>query len=577
MNKLLLLPSARLIPPELRVDFGPIPSGMVPLNSRPALHHIAAPYAAAGFDVLVAVHERGELVEHYVNRCPSLRARTVDVGPTSSIAETVATALRLAGTLPDRLVVNFADTLVSELLSGQDEICYQDQEDLYRWTTFEFDRDRAIRAVHPKNELKPHSGPQPVFVGVFGFSRPERFLKSLENSLLQNSTRDDPFWAALMDYHNGLPSGDRCLRRVGEWHDFGHLDTYYATQRSYFLNKRFFNSMAVDMGRGLVRKSSTHAAKLAHEIEWYLSLPPAIKYLGPRVFAYSTGKNHTSAEMEYYGYPALNDVYLYGEWDLGVWSQVLSAIGRALDGMAHYPMDANPAVLRAAMRDMYESKTAERLQPVLQDPRFSPFCAPEIELNGRRCLGLPRCLEVLPQALEQAGIYDSPRFNIIHGDLCLSNILYDRRSGFVRLVDPRGSFGGISMYGDPRYELAKLSHSLLGDYDFLVNGLFQLEWRGGSVSLQPFRRPQHQQIRALFQNWLARRAPGAALRQIRLIESLLFLSMTPLHADRPQSQEAFLARGLELFSASLHQPPSHRPEAFAHAGAADQHPNHYGR
>ena len=36
--------------------------------------------------------------------------------------------------------------------------------------------------------------------------------------------------------------------------------------------------------------------------------------------------------------------------------------------------------------------------------------------------------------------------------------------------------------------------------------------------------------------------------QVKLIESLLFLSMVPLHADRFASQEAFLARGLEIFN-----------------------------
>lgn len=575
MKKLLLLPSARLAPPELQVDFGPIPSGMVPLHSRPALHHIAAPYARSDFEVLVAAHDAAETINHYVKRCPDLHARAVDVGSTSSIAETVAAALHLTGELPDRLVVNFADTLISEVLPGEDEICYQEQEDLYRWTAFDFDRDRAITAIYPKNELKPYAGALPVFVGVFGFSQPRRLLTLLERSMSDNPGRDDPFWAALAEYHNSLPPGARRLRKVAEWRDFGHLDTYYATQRTYFLNKRFFNTMSVDMGRGVVRKSSTHAAKLAREIEWYLSLPPAIKYLGPRVFAYSSGKGQTSAEMEYYGYPALNDVYLYGDWDLGVWNQVLAAIWRAIEGMAQYNMDANPAVLRAAMRDMYETKTAERLRPILEDPRFALFSKPGLEINGRRCLTLPECLQALPGVLEAAGLYESPRFSIIHGDLCLSNILYDRRSGFVRLVDPRGSFGGITMYGDPRYDLAKLSHSLHGDYDFYVNGLFSLEQSGAALTLQPFRRHSHDGIKMLFRDWLARRA-GKSLHQVRLIESLLFLSMTPLHADRPQSQMAFLARGLELFSQVCQEIDNHPPEVFTHAGASDQHRDYYG-
>ena len=30
------------------------------------------------------------------------------------------------------------------------------------------------------------------------------------------------------------------------------------------------------------------------------------------------------------------------------------------------------------------------------------------------------------------------------------------------------------IYGDPRYDLCKLNHSIEGDYDFFVNGLFEL-------------------------------------------------------------------------------------------------------
>ena len=46
-----------------------------------------------------------------------------------------------------------------------------------------------------------------------------------------------------------------------------------ATQRSFFLNHRCFNSVSVDLGRGVLRKSSTHSQKLAQEIEWYRDLP----------------------------------------------------------------------------------------------------------------------------------------------------------------------------------------------------------------------------------------------------------------------------------------------------------------
>jgi len=133
-------------------------------------------------------------------------------------------------------------------------------------------------------------------------------------------------------------------------------------------------------------------------------------------------------------------------------------------------------------------------------------------------------------------------------------------------VDPRGSFGGFTMYGDPRYDLAKLSHSLHGDYDFLLNGLFRLEGEGPEVELTVLRRGSHEVVRRLFGEWLAARA-GAALPQIQLIESLLFLSMIPLHADRPDSQCAFLAQGLQLFSRIAGKLESVPTEVLCHAAS----------
>jgi hypothetical protein len=576
MNRLLLLPSARLIPPELRVDFGDIPSGMIPLNSQPALHHIAGPYTAADFNTLVAVSDRAAMVEEYVCRSPDLRVKTVNVGITRSIGETVATALHSLAKLPGLLVVNFADTLLGEVVIEPDAVCYQELEELFRWTAFEFDETWTIRRVFEKGQMKPARAPQPVFVGVCSFSDPRRFLALLDRAVENAGAGVDPYWDAVVEYHNGLPPERRRLKPAKEWHDFGHLDTYYAMQRSFFLNQRCFNSMSVDLGRGVVRKASTHAGKLAREIEWYLALPASLQYLGPRVFEYRKECGETSAEMEFYGYPALNDVYLHGEWDPGVWAQVLRAIGRAVDGMCAHKLTLAAGERREALRSMYESKTRERLEPILDDPRFAALTGDAVVINGRRCPGLRRCLQIMPAVLERAGLYESSQFTIIHGDLCLSNILYDRRSGFVRLVDPRGSFGASGIYGDSRYDLAKLSHSFHGDYDFYVNGLFHLEVSGQEVHCAPFRRAAHENIRRMFDQWLRARE-GAGCRLVHLIESLLFLSMVPLHGDRPWSQLAFLARGLELFQAAADDTQNSLIEVFHHVAADDKHPHYHGR
>jgi len=63
----------------------------------------------------------------------------------------------------------------------------------------------------------------------------------------------------------------------------------------------------------------------------------------------------------------------------------------------------------------------------------------------------------------------------MHGDLCFCNILYDINSQAIKLLDPKGSFGKIGIYGDIKYDIAKLKHYVHGKYDFIINDLFHLK------------------------------------------------------------------------------------------------------
>ncbi|MGH2874565.1 MAG: hypothetical protein ACRDL5_19160 [Solirubrobacteraceae bacterium] len=58
------------------------------------------------------------------------------------------------------------------------------------------------------------------------------------------------------------------------WHDFGHLDIYYRTRQRFLIDRRAFNEVEVDARRGVIRKTSTDAAKLRRETAWYLAFRP---------------------------------------------------------------------------------------------------------------------------------------------------------------------------------------------------------------------------------------------------------------------------------------------------------------
>lgn len=549
MNKILLVPTAKLVSPELRSEFGPIPSAMIPLDSRPAMQYVAEPYLSRGFQLVLGVDERADLVREFSMRHPELAATLVQVEDSSSLGATIQSVLDALEEHPDRLVINFADTFVGDELEGDDVVCYREADEVYRWTTFQIDFGNKITCLVDKNKDNPYGTLLPVFVGVFAIGDVAEFRSHLRQALASfESGQTDPFYTALVNYFNALPVERRNLQRVADWRDFGHLDTYYQTKRAFCINRRFFNCVEIDDRRGVVRKSSTNAEKLMNEMKWYMELPKALRYMAPRVFDYSFAKTEPFMEMEYYSYPALNDVYLYGNLDLSVWKRVFQAIGNVVRQMhSHRFQPVDEGQLARRMRTMYEEKTRARLEPVLEDPRFARFCSDWVTINGETYMGVGRCLEVLPQLAEAVDMYSIDFFTVIHGDLCLSNILYDRRNSFIRIIDPRGDFGEVGIFGDMRYDLAKLCHSLEGDYDFMVNGLIDSKWTADGFEFAPQLDDRHRSVKQLFHKWFVSDF-GEYYNQIRLIESLLFLSMVPLHADRFQSQETFLARGLEIFN-----------------------------
>ncbi len=549
MNKVLLMPTAKLVGPELRSEFGAIPSAMIPLDSRPAMQYVAEPYLNRGYDLVLGVNERADLVREYTDRHPAMGARLVHVPHTASLGETILSVLDSLETDPESLVINFADTYVGDELQGNNVICYREAGEVYRWTTFQIDFGNKITCLSDKDADNPYGQLQPVFVGVFAVGNVSVFREHLRAALgAQPVDHTDPFYTALTEYFNALPADERRLQRVSDWRDFGHLDTYYQTKRAFCINQRFFNCVQIDGGRGIVRKSSKNAEKLLNEMKWYLELPKALRYMAPRVFDYSFAKDEPFMEMEYYSYPALNDIYLYGNLDLSVWTRVFQAIGNVVRQMHSHrfqPEDADH--LGRSMRAMYEDKTRARLRPVLEDTRFAAFCADWVVINGETCMGVRQCLDMLPRLAEALDMYSLDYFTVIHGDLCLSNILYDRRNSFIRVIDPRGEFGDAGIFGDMRYDLAKLSHSLEGDYDFMVNDMIDSAWSNGEYRHSAQLNERHRNIKDLFHKWFLKEF-GEHYMQVKLIESLLFLSMVPLHADRFASQEAFLARGLEIFN-----------------------------
>ena len=181
-----------------------------------------------------------------------------------------------------------------------------------------------------------------------------------------------------------------------------------------------------------------------------------------------------------------------------------------------------------------------------KDDRFTNFFYSSISVNGKEYKSLNKVLDILNEKIPEM-LYDVKNFNIIHGDLCFTNMMLDNNFSFIKVIDPRGKFGSYDIYGDSRYELAKLFHSVDGKYDYIIKDLFDLTYENGEINYSIQDKDREFDLYPVFRK-VFKDEIGKDLKKIELIEALLFLSMIPLHCESFEHQLVMLGTGLEILN-----------------------------
>lgn len=128
-----------------------------------------------------------------------------------------------------------------------------------------------------------------------------------------------------------------------------------------------------------------------------------------------------------------------------------------------------------SIKEAYFNKTMKRLSQI---ENLVPFAREQyISVNGRKCRNVFYYRNELEHRLEQL---KTDKFCFIHGDCTFSNLML-RGSSEPVLIDPRGYFGFTELYGDERYDWAKLYYSIVGNYDKFNLKKFSLDIGGHSI------------------------------------------------------------------------------------------------
>ena len=100
------------------------------------------------------------------------------------------------------------------------------------------------------------------------------------------------------------------------------------------------------------------------------------------------------------------------------------------------------------------------------------------------------------------------------------------------------------MWTNPYYDIAKLSHSICGSYDFFNNEMYEIYIDDScSIALQ-VNQPNLEKYKEVFKNVLKKNKFD--YRLVRLYEASLFLSMLPLHIDNPRKVIGFILNAISI-------------------------------
>lgn len=520
MSDLLFIPSGRFVDPAMQVEFGRLPPAFLPLKNGVLLQRQMENFNSAPNARLLSLPDDFALAPWAESLVSQLGFALVRTTQSLSLGEAVANAIKADGRFEGGLRILHGDTLITDLdLAQADIVSMHKPESAGYWAHIE-SSEQAERFrtsfVEDEREL--------ALSGYFSFSSAKDFLDAIDAA-------GGDFIAALGLYAKRRPLGEMT---DGRWYDFGHLKTYFSSRQA-FSTERHFNSLT--FSRRTVSKTSKQSEKLAAECAWYENLPPRMQLYAPRLLEEAVGVNgEFTYEIEYFHLCTLSELFVFCDVPLQEWRRIAASCIEFLRECRSYQGDPI-----APLDELYKAKTFTRLRAYCEVSGVDS--ERKWRLNGENVGSLR---DAAAKALDRLATNDGAP--IMHGDFCFSNILYDARASMIRVIDPRGGVDPSqpSIFGDARYDLGKLHHSYAGYYDLILAGRYDFVEHGPyDVSLTFDLTPKQREIERLF----ARLLIGAELVQpdeAHAVSILLFLSMAPLHADRPDRQKAFIANALRL-------------------------------
>jgi hypothetical protein len=302
---------------------------------------------------------------------------------------------------------------------------------------------------------------------------------------------------------------------------------------------RHFNEVLIDAY--YYTKISSDKRKMQAEYSFYGLVPERMRPWLIQTFDFKDEGERASYKMLRYYLADSALQWVHGAFEADTFSPFVE---RLLFFISDRPRQAcNKEQSAALAQDLFVTKLERRVKEFLamaEGKRINQLASsatPELDLTYL----LNRYLKLFKR-FEKEFSFD---YRVVgHGDPCFSNVLYDQQRYLLKLIDPKGALSEEELWTHPLYDLCKISHSVLGDYDFINNGLYKVGFADNNDLVLSFSHTNHASLKPIFVNQV--KAMGHDVRIMRLGEASLFLSMLPLHIDYPNKVLAFMRNACQI-------------------------------
>ena len=524
-----------------------LPKGLLTINQKPACFNMVADLIA-NHDVdditFVTSPSNNQIVKDFVNKSFS---GTKGLKINFVIQENPAGPLHAfqlcESLIHEPTLLLLGDTLCeTELDYSYDWVGYKTINDNShsRWCLIKTDADEVLTQIIDKPEYTPETNK--VLIGLYNFVNYKDLVDCLNKDYPR--IRNELQLSSLIWEYSQLHSVKGM--QINNWYDTGTLKDYNETLANN-ISGRSFNKFRLDKF-GVLTKESSYL-KLKTEIDWIKEVSKrGYAFLMPNFYGEKiekkNGEEIVSYKIEYVNGKTLTEYFNYYQISPDNWCYIFDRLINTMSVLWENIPSKQFDIVKNS-RYMYVEKTLER---IAKWGRKDILEQEYIFSNGEKLLGFYSVFDKLKDKIERL-INSSEKYaSIIHGDPCFSNVIFFPETGSFKLIDPRGNFGEDSIYGDKRYDVAKLRHNYHGLYDNIVLNLFKLkEIANNEFEYDFFSKDilSPSIFDQILKNY------GFDLSEIELIEGLLFISMIPLHENNKKAQIMFYLTGIKCLNNQL--------------------------